>query len=112
MALFLTELAAMVPAGTHAVVLLDRAGWHGAAALAAVPPNLTLVPLPAYAPELNAIERVWEYLRERYLSHRLFEDTTAIIDACCAAWNRLLAEPGRIRSLCSFPWLPASVSTS
>jgi transposase len=113
MALFLTELAAAVPAGAHAVVLLDRAGWHGAAALgAAVPPNLTLVPLPAYAPELNAIERVWEYLRERYLSHRLFKNTAAIIDACCAAWNRLLAEPGRIRSLGSFPWLPASVSTS
>jgi transposase len=26
------------------------------------------VPLPAYSPELNPVERVWLYLRERFLS--------------------------------------------
>ena len=36
----------------------------------------------------------------------------AVVDAACAAWNALLAEPGRLRSLTSFPWLPASVVTS
>ncbi len=36
----------------------------------------------------------------------------AVVDAACAAWNALLAEPGRLRSLTSFPWLPASVTTS
>jgi hypothetical protein len=29
----------------------------------------------------------------------------AIIDTCCEAWNWLLAETGRIRSLRSYPWL-------
>ncbi len=36
----------------------------------------------------------------------------AVLDAACAAWNALLAEPGRLRSLTSYPWLPASVTTS
>ena len=87
-----------------AVLVLDGAGWHGARALT-VPPNITLVPLPPYSPELNPVERVWLYLRERSLSLRVFPDYRAIVDACCTAWNRLAAEPGRIRSLCNQPWI-------
>lgn len=60
--------------------------------------------LPPYAPELNAIEKAWQYLRDRYLSGRLFPGTRAIVDACCDAWNNLVAEPGRIRSLADFEW--------
>jgi transposase len=75
----------------HAVVVLDRAGWHGGNDLK-VPPNVTLVPLPAYSPELNPVERVWLYLKERFLAHRLRNDYAAIVDAACKAWNRLTAE--------------------
>src|SRR5437868_6541856 len=88
----------------HAVLVLDGAGWHDERALT-VPDNLTVVPLPAYSPELNPIERVWLYLRERFLSLRFLPDTAAIIEACCRAWNALTAEPGRIRSLCAYPWI-------
>jgi transposase len=98
----LDELGQAVTAGAHAVVLMDRAGWHVNRELA-IPVNLTPVFLPAYSPELNAIERVWLDLRERFLSHRLCP-LRRLLDACCAAWNALLAEPGRIRSLCAFDW--------
>ena len=112
MNLFLGELAAAVPAGAHAALVLDGAGWHVGEDLA-VPANLTLVPLPPYSPELNPVERVWEYLRDRWLSHRVLAGGyEAVVDAACAAWNALLAEPGRLRSLTSFPWLPPSVQTS
>jgi transposase len=104
MSLFLAEFSRRLPDDTHAVLVLDGAGWHGGEALA-VPANVTLVPLPPYAPELNPVERVWLYLRERFLSLRVFGDYRAIVDACCAAWNRLVAEPGRLRSLCNQPWL-------
>ena len=53
----------------------------------------------------TAVERVWLYLRERFLSLRFLPDTAAIIEACCRAWNALTAEPGRIRSLCAYPWI-------
>jgi transposase len=88
----------------HAVLVLDGAGWHGARALA-IPPNVTLVPLPAYSPGLNPVERTWLHLRERFLSLRVLADYRAIVDACCIAWNRLVAEPDRIRSLCDHPWI-------
>ena len=103
MSLLLAEIAALLPTGTHAAVLMDNAGWHIAHAVE-VPPTITLVSLPPYAPELNAIERVWQHLRDRYLSGRLFRNTRAIVDACCDAWNALTAEAGRIRSLTSYEW--------
>ena len=112
MNLFLDELAAAVPAGAHAALVLDGAGWHVSEDLAA-PANLTLVHPPPYSPELNPVERVWEYLRDRWLSHRVLAGGyEAVVDAACAAWNALLAEPGRLRSLTSFPWLPTSVTIS
>jgi transposase len=67
----LDELSQAVAADAHAVVLMDRAGWHIAKDLA-VPANLELLFLPPYSPELNAIERVWLELREPFLSDRLW----------------------------------------
>ena len=62
MNLFLTELSQAVTPGAHAVVLMDKAGWHTAGDLV-VPENLSLVFLPPYSPELNPIERLWLHLR-------------------------------------------------
>ena len=84
MGMFLAAFAEQLAPGTHAVLILDQAGWHGARRLV-VPGNLTLLPLPAYSPELNPVERVWLYLRERFLSLRVFRDYRAIVDACCIA---------------------------
>lgn len=101
--LFLAQFSAALPADTHAVLVLDGAGWHDERALT-VPDNLTLVPPPAYSPELNPVERFWLYLRERF-PLRFLPDTEAIVEACCRAWNALIAEPGRVRSLCAYPWI-------
>jgi hypothetical protein len=70
-----------------------------------VPSNVTLLPLPAYSPELNPVERVWLYLRERFLSHRALESYKAVLDAACRAWNALAAEAGRLASLTAYPYL-------
>ena len=55
--------------------------------------------LAPYSPQLDPIGRVWLHLRERHLSHWLFDTYDAILDACYAAWNVLLANTGRIASL-------------
>jgi transposase len=99
---YLARFAATLAADEHAVLVLDRAGWHTAKDLR-VPDNLPLVPLPPYSPQLNPVERMWLYLRERYLSHCLLDDYDAIVDALCRAWNALTAE--RLHSLTSCPYL-------
>ncbi len=71
----------------------------------AVPENITLIIQPPYCPELNPVERIWLHLRERFLSLRVLDDTEAIIQACCLAWNSLVDQPGRIKSLSAFPWI-------
>jgi transposase len=104
MSVFLTDFAASLAPDEHALMVMDQAGWHGAGALA-VPDNVTIAFLPSYAPELNPIERVWLYMKERFLSHRLHDDYEAILDAACKAWNRLSAETGRLTSLTAYPWI-------
>jgi hypothetical protein len=104
MNVFLADFARQLEPQTHAVLLLDQAGWHGAKRLA-VPANVTLLSLPAYSPELNPVERIWLYLRERFLSHRVLKDYKAVLDATCNAWNALVAEAGRLASLTAYPYL-------
>jgi transposase len=99
---FLAEFAATLAADEHAVLVLDRAGWHTAKDLR-VPDNVTLAWLPPYSPQLNPVERVRLYLREKHLSHRLLADYDAIADALCRAWNALTAE--RLQSLTNYPYL-------
>jgi hypothetical protein len=48
MSLHLAEISQAVAQGSHAVLLLDQAGWHVSRKLQ-VPANITLVPLPAKA---------------------------------------------------------------
>jgi hypothetical protein len=72
MTLHLNEIARAVAPGAHALVLVDQAGWHQSKRLV-VPANITLLPLPAKAPELNPVENVWPFMRENWLSNRIFE---------------------------------------
>jgi transposase len=88
MTLHLAEISQAVAPGAHALVLLDQAGWHLSKRLV-IPDNVTLMPLPAKAPELNPVENVWQFLRENWLSNRVFPSYEAILDHCCAAWNKL-----------------------
>ena len=99
----LEEIARTVARGAHAVLLLDRAGWHTSGALA-VPKNITLILLPSRAPELNPVENIWQYLRQTWLSNRVFDTYDDIIDAACNAWRRLIAQPGAITSISSREW--------
>jgi transposase len=104
MNLHLAEIEHHVTPGSHAVVVLDRAGWHQIGGRLRVPHNISLLPLPSYSPELNPQENVWEFLRQNKLSIRVFDSYDAIVDACCDAWTDLMAKPERIASIATRPW--------
>ena len=103
MTLQLAEIAQAVAPGAHAIVLVDQAGWHLSKRLV-VPANITLVPLPAKAPELNPMEIVWQVLRDNWLSNRVFTSYKDILDHSCAALNRLVDQPWRIMSIGLRSW--------
>jgi hypothetical protein len=98
MNLHLAEIATQIAPGAHAAILVDQAGWHLSGALK-VPSNITIVPLPAKCPELNAQENVWQFIRDNWLSNRVFQSYEDILDHCCWAWNKLADQPWRIMSL-------------
>jgi hypothetical protein len=103
MQLHLDEISRNVAEGAHAVLLLDRAGWHTTGKLD-LPDNITPIFLPSRAPELNPVENVWQHLRQNWLSNRVFEDYDAIVDAACDAWRKLIADPATITSIGMRDW--------
>ena len=76
--------------------MIDGAGWHTSQALKP-PDNISLLCLPPYSPELNPVENVWEYLRKNKLALRIHDRYEDIVEACCEAWNDLIADPARTR---------------
>ena len=107
MTLHLAAISKHIAPGRHAALLVDQAGWHLSAKLT-VPCNITLVPLPPKCPELNPQENVWQFMRDNWLSNRVFGSYDAIVDHCCYAWNKLIDQPWRIMSIGLRPWARTS----
>jgi transposase len=103
----LAEISRRVSPGSHAVITLDGAGWHQTGGRLKIPDNISLLPLPPYSPELNPVENIWQFLRQNFLSNRVFDRYDDIVDACCSAWNALMALPDRIRSIAQREWAKA-----
>jgi transposase len=97
---FLEQFAKELPPDVHAAMVLDRAGWHVAAALR-VPQNVTLILLPPKSPELNPAENLWHYLRSHYWSNRLYPTWEDLKQAAVAAWRAVCLVPELIKSVCA-----------
>ena len=106
MNLHLAEISVMVDPKAHAVVLMDQAGWHLTPKLE-IPDNISIIPIPSKSPELNPQENVWQFMRDNWLSNRVFKSHEAIVDHCCDAWNKLVEQPWRIMSLGLRDWAHA-----
>ena len=69
-----------------------------------MPGNISLLPLPQRSPELNAQEKIWQFMRQNWLSNRIFTGFDNIVDLCCDAWNRLTDQPWKIMSIAYRQW--------
>lgn len=70
--------------------------------------NITIIALPAKCPELNPIENIWQFMRDNWLSNRIFTSRDNVIDLCCDARNRLVDQPRRIMTIGRRKWAPGS----
>jgi len=84
------------------VMQVDQAEWHQAKDLK-VPENIRLIQQPAYSPELNPVEHIWEDLREKQFPNVAAASLDEVIDRLCEGLNQLEAEPSRLRSMTYFP---------
>jgi hypothetical protein len=83
-------MAAHTKAGVgYNILLLDQAGWHVSKRLS-IPDNITLLPLPPKSPELNPVESIWQFMRDNWLSNRVFKSYDDILDQS----STIAASPG------------------
>lgn len=102
MNIFLKELSEKIPQNNHVILVLDNAGYHTSGMLN-IPENITLRHLPPYSPQLNPIEKIWEYLKGKFLAGRVFKDLDEIFEKGVFALNSLTND--LIMSICFLSWL-------
>ena len=103
MSLFLGEVAQR-HAEEFIVMVMDQAGWHLAGQLT-VPDNMRLIYLPAYSPELNPAEHLWEAIREDCFANHVFADLDAVERALTTGLVALESNHERTRSMTGFGWI-------
>jgi transposase len=94
---FLRVLSSEVDPADVVVLIMDQAGWHKSKALN-VPANIYILHLPAYSPELNPVENLWQYMRSHYLANRAFDGYDHLLEAGTEAYRALT--PELLRSVC------------
>jgi transposase len=99
MSIFLKQFRRQLPEGIHAVLIWDQAGFHKSKGLF-VPEDISIIEFPAYSPELNPVENLWQYLRSHYWSNRSYDGYDDLRQAVCEAWQAVCLDTKRIRSVC------------
>lgn len=85
-----------------ASLVMDCAGWHKSKGLV-VPPNIKIVYLPPYSPELNPVERLWRYIKHHTIRNRVY-DTLSTLETVVSDFLITL-ETDTLQSLCSIDYL-------
>jgi hypothetical protein len=100
MSLHLVEISAQVAPGSVAVLICDGGGRHQTGGALQLPDNIVLLPLPPYAPQLNLMETVWQYLPANNLCTTVWDNydeiVQACVHACVKAWNGFVNDKGGI----------------
>lgn len=102
-ALFLTQIGQSDPAALH-VVIQDQAGFHLRSGDPRMPANVRLVPLPAYSPELNPVEKLGDLVKDA-ICNRLFTDLRTLETAILDELEPLRASGARVAQLIGAGWL-------
>ena len=86
------------------LMFLDQAGWYKAKQLR-IPQNIILASLPAYSPELNPTEHIWEELREKWFHNITFDSILAVEDRLVDGLCNLENNKQRVQSIVGFKWI-------
>lgn len=84
------------------IIVLDGASWHRSVNLA-IPANISIIHLPPYSPELNPVERLWNYLKSNTIKNRFYDSLAYLEQAVCKFLRRIT--PDVIRSVCSCDYI-------
>jgi transposase len=92
----------------HLLVVLDGAPSHRSEEIVC-PDNVEFLRLPAYAPELDPVERWFQEFRGE-LSNKAFETVELLQKALGQALQPYWEEPARLRRLTAYSWWVEAVN--
>jgi len=98
--LFLEQFSKELPAGVHAVLIWDGAGYHTSGDLV-VPSNVSLIQLPPYSPELNPVENLWHYLRAHHWSNQEYEGYEGLKQKAVHTLCSVCKDAENLKSICN-----------
>lgn len=98
------EQVSQLHASDFIVMILDGASSHRGKDLV-VPENIRLLPLPAYSPELNPQEHLWDEIREKEFPNRVFDSMDGVKKQLRSGLARLARDGIRLRSITAWPWI-------
>ena len=97
--LFLEQMSRGLPAGVHAVLICDGAGFHTSGDLE-VPSNISVILLPPYSPELNPVENLWHYLRAHHWSNRAYQDYDELESEAAQSLCTVCFDREKLKGIC------------
>ncbi len=72
MNIFLEQFAIKMTDRT-VVIVMDGAAWHKAKSLSSYN-NIKIIIQPPYSPELNPVEKFWQYIKDKTIKNKIFPD--------------------------------------
>jgi transposase len=97
---FLEPFSREWPAGVHAVLIGDGAGFHIGKGLV-VPGNVGLIRLPPYSPELNPMENLWHSLRSHHWSNREYAGYKGLQEEAIRSPREVCQDAERLKTICN-----------
>ena len=98
MNLFLEALSKSLPFGVHIILQWDNASFHTSKKIKNYE-NITLFFQPPYSPEYNALERLWQYIKSKFLANRVYKDEEELVLICVEVMKKMKGLPEILKSL-------------
>lgn len=101
---FLKQMSQELGPNRHGILIWDGAPWHVAKGVK-IPKNISIITLPPYSPELNPVERMWNYMRSHFWSNKVYEDKAALVAEAVESMNRVASDSELMKSVCAAPYI-------
>ena len=98
MNLFLEVLYKSLTSGVHIILQLDNASFHTSKKIRNYE-NITLFFQPPYSPEYNALERLWQHIKSKFLANRVYKDEEELMMICVNVMKKMRGLPEILKSL-------------
>ena len=81
------------------VFIMDGATWHKSKSLRA-PNNIKTIIQPPYSPEVNPVERLWQYIKYHTIRNKVYKTLKELEDEICRFVAKLTTS--NIQSVCGY----------